>query len=69
MVMKKHIVYITFLFIFIKKINIQKTHRMKKKTKYQTNIFPTKSKDIVTSFYLSWKKTILEEIGWELRAR
>ena len=51
--MKKHIVYITFLFIFIKKINIQKTHRMKKKTKYQTNIFPTKSKDIVTSFYLS----------------
>jgi len=39
MVMKKHIVPITFLFIFIKKINIQKTHKMKKKTKYQTNIF------------------------------
>jgi len=28
-----------FSFYIYKKINIQKTHKMKKKTKYQTNIF------------------------------
>jgi len=35
MVMKKHIVH-KFSFYIHKKINIQKTHKMKKKTKYQT---------------------------------
>jgi len=37
MVMKKHIVH-NFSFYIHKKINIQKTHKIKK-TKYQTNIF------------------------------
>ena len=36
--MKKHIVR-NFSFYIHKKINIPKTYKMKKKTKYQTNIF------------------------------
>jgi len=36
--MKKHIVY-NFSFHIYKKINIQKFHKIKKKIKYQTNIF------------------------------
>jgi len=38
MVIKKHIIH-NFYFYINKKINIQKTHKMKIKTKYQTNIF------------------------------
>jgi len=59
MVMKKLIVH-NFYFYSHKKINKQKTYKMKKKkTKYQTNIF------------LSWENYlffILEENEWELRA-
>jgi len=44
MVMKKHIVHNSSLCIH-KKINIQKTHKMKNKTKYQTNISYQETKE------------------------
>jgi len=52
MIMKKHIVP-NFSFHIYKKKNIQKTHKMKKKTKYQTNIFVSREMRKLPSFFLS----------------
>jgi len=50
MVMKKHIVR-NFSFYIHKKINIPKTYKMKKKTKYQTKIYNMR-KERVTFFFI-----------------
>jgi len=59
MVMKKHIVY-NFSFHIYKKINIQKFHKIKKKIKYQTNIFLSIKMRELSLF-------ILKESRWKSR--
>jgi len=61
--MKKHIVH-NFSFYIHKKINIQKTHKMKKKTKYQTYIFLSREGRELLFFILKkWKRTKSERMN------
>jgi len=53
-VKKKHIIHNNSS-IFIKKKHIQKTHKMKKKIKYQTNI--SRDKRELRFFFLFHKRT------------